>query len=68
MQTKFEELVRAMEPAALEELRRSVAAELGQRRQQSGLQIEHIHTRMSEDEKKSALQEIARVLRGDEYV
>jgi hypothetical protein len=68
MPTKFEELVRAMEPAALEELRRSVAAELGERRQHTGLQIENIHPRMSEEEKNRALQEIARVLRGDEHV
>jgi hypothetical protein len=65
MQSKFDELVRTLEPAMLDELRRAVAAELGERRAQSALQIERIGPAMSADEKAEAMREIARVLRGE---
>jgi hypothetical protein len=68
MTKNFAELVRAMEPAALEALRQSVATELGARRQHTSLQLENIHPRMSDEERSRALQEIGRVLRGEENV
>jgi hypothetical protein len=58
--------VRGLDPQTLEELRRSVAAEMGERRQQTAIQIEHIHPKMSAAEKEEAAREIARVLRGED--
>jgi U3 small nucleolar ribonucleoprotein component len=66
MHSKFDELVRGLEQPMLEELRRSVAAELGGRRAQTAIQVEDIHPRMTGDAKTLAMQEIARVLRGEE--
>ncbi len=66
MNTKFDELVRSLDPGALEELRRSVAAELGGRRAQSAIQLEHIHPKMTAAAREEAAREIARVLRGEE--
>lgn len=66
MDSKFDELVRGLEQPLLEQLRRSVAAELGERRAQSSIQVEEIHAQMSAEDKLRAMQEIARVLRGED--
>jgi hypothetical protein len=66
MTTKFNDLVRSLDPATLEELRRSVAVELGGRREQSAIQIEQIHPKMSAEAREEAAREIARVLRGED--
>jgi hypothetical protein len=64
--SKFKELVESLDREGLDELRRSIAAEMGERRQKSGIQMEHIRPGMSEEQKNAAFQEIARVLRGEE--
>lgn len=66
MNTKFDELVRSLDPATLEELRRSVASELGERREQTAIQMEHIHPKMTAEAREEAAREIARVLRGED--
>lgn len=66
MKTKFDDLVRGLDPAALDELRRSVAAEMGERRGQKAIQIEHIHPKMTAEAREEAAREIARVLRGED--
>ena len=66
MKTKFDDLVQSLDPATLEELRRSVASELGGRREQSAIKIEEIHPRMTAAAREEAAREIARVLRGEE--
>ena len=66
MNSKFDKLVRSLEQPVLEELRRSVAAELSGRRAHTSIRMEDIHPRMSEEEKARATEEIARVLRGEE--
>ena len=66
MDSKFDELVRGLEQPMLEELRRSVTAEMNQRRAQTAIQMEDIHARMSSDDKLRAMDEIARVLRQEE--
>jgi hypothetical protein len=65
MNSKFDDLVRSLDPRTLEELRRSVAAELGGRRDETAIQIEHIHPKMSADAREEAAREIGRVLRGE---
>jgi hypothetical protein len=64
--SKFQDLVESLDREGLDELRRSVAAEVGERRQKSAIQMEHIHPGMSEEQKDRAAKEIARVLRGEE--
>jgi hypothetical protein len=64
--SKFKELVESLDRDGLDELRRSISEEVGARRQQSAIQMEHIRPGMSEDDKAAALKEIARVLRGEE--
>jgi len=64
--SKFKELVESLDREALDELRRSVAAEMGERRQQNGIQLEHIRPGMSDEQKDAAVKEIARVLRGED--
>jgi hypothetical protein len=66
MNSKFYELVRTLEPAILDELRCAVAAEVSERRAQSGIPLEKIHPEMSAADKLEAMKEIARVLRGEE--
>jgi hypothetical protein len=66
MNSKFDELVQSLEAPMLEDLRRSVAAELNDRRAQTSIQVEQIHAEMSGEDKLRAMQEIARVLRGEE--
>jgi hypothetical protein len=66
MNTKFDELVRGLELPMLDELRRSLAAEIGERRAQSAIQMEDIRPEMSLDAKTRAMQEISRVLRGED--
>lgn len=66
MNTKFDDLVRSLDAAALEELRRSVAAEVGGRREQTAIQMEHIHPKMTAEAREEAAREIARVLRGED--
>jgi hypothetical protein len=69
MNSKFDELVRSLDAPTLEALRRSVAAELSSRRQETALQIEQIHPGMTGEQKREAAREIARVLQGeDAYV
>jgi hypothetical protein len=65
MNSKFDDLVRSLDPQTLEELRRSVASELGGRREQSAMQLEHIHPKMSAEAREEAAREIGRVLRGE---
>lgn len=64
--SKFQELVESLDREGLDELRRSVAAEMGERRQKSAIQMEHIRPGMSDELKNAAFQEIARVLRGED--
>jgi hypothetical protein len=64
--SKYSELVESLDREGLEELRKSVAAEWNERRQKNAIKMEHIHPGMSEEKKHAALQEIARVLRGEE--
>jgi hypothetical protein len=64
--SKFKELVEGLDREGLDELRRSVATEVGERRQQNAIQMEHIRPGMSEEQKNAAAIEIARVLRGEE--
>ena len=66
MTTKFDDLVRSLDPRMLEELRRSVASELGGRREQTAIQIEQIHPKMTAEAREEAAREIARVLRGED--
>ena len=65
MNSKFDDLLRSLDPQMLEELRRSVAAELGGRREETAMQIEHIHPKMSAEAREEAAREIGRVLRGE---
>jgi hypothetical protein len=64
---KFEALVKNLDQGALEELGRSVAAEIGERGLNGGggarMKIGDIHPGMSAQEKEQAAQEIARVLK-----
>ena len=60
----FEKLVSEMDQETLEELRRSVAAEMNARR--PAVQLSDIHPRMSAAEKEAVSREIARVLRGED--
>jgi hypothetical protein len=64
--SKFKELVEGLDREGLDELRRQVAAEVGERRQVSAIQMEQIHPGMSDEKKDAAFKEIARVLRGEE--
>jgi len=66
MNTKFDDLVQSLDPRTLEELRRSVAMELGGRREQTAIQIEQIHPKMTLEAREEAAREIARVLRGED--
>ena len=66
MNSKFDKLVQGLDQPLLEELRRSVAVELGERRAQTAIQVEDIHARMTAEDKFRALEEIARVLREEE--
>lgn len=66
MNKKFRALVRELDAAALEELRRSVALEVEGRRQREAIKLEDIHPRMSAEAKQRAMEEIARALRGGE--
>jgi len=65
MNSKFDDLVRSLDPQTLEELRRSVATELGGRREETAIQIEQIHPKMSAEAREEAAREIGRVLRGE---
>ena len=65
MNSKFDDLVQGLDAQTLEELRRSVAAELGGRHEQTAIQIEQIHPKMTVEAREDAAREIARVLRGD---
>jgi DNA-directed RNA polymerase subunit F len=67
MKTRFDDLVQSLDAATLEELRRSVAAEVGGRREQTAIKIEEIHPRMTAEAREEAAREIARVLRGEEH-
>jgi hypothetical protein len=64
--SKFKELVESLDGDGLDELRRSVAAEVTERRQTGAIHMEHIRPGMSDEQKNAAVQEIARVLRGEE--
>ncbi len=64
MKAKFKTLVHELDRDALEELGRSVASEMEGRRRQSAIKLEHIHPRMSAEEKERAAREIARVIEG----
>ena len=64
--SKFKELVESLDQEGLDELRRSVAAEVGERRQDAAIQMEHIRPGMSDEKRQAAMDEIARVLRGED--
>ena len=64
--SKFKELVESLDREGLDELRRSVASEVDERRQKNAIQMQHIHPGMSEEQKERAAREIARVLRGEQ--
>jgi len=64
--SKFKELVEGLDREGLDELHRSVTAEVGERRQKNAIKMQHIHPGMSEEQKDRAAKEIARVLRGEE--
>jgi hypothetical protein len=64
--SKFKELVENLDREGLDELRRQVADEVGERRQRSAIHLEHIRPGMSEEQKDAAVKEIARVLRGEQ--
>jgi len=64
--SKFKELVENLDREGLDELRRSVAEEVSERRQKNAIRMEHIHPGMSEERKDAAMKEITRVLRGEE--
>jgi hypothetical protein len=66
MDSKFDELVKSLQQPMLEELRRSVAAEINERRGQTAIQVEDIHARMSSEDKLRAMEEISRVLHGED--
>ncbi len=66
MSSKFDELVRSLTPDTLEDLQRSLAAEVRERRRESAIQIESIHANMSSEAREEALREIARALRGED--
>jgi CRISPR/Cas system-associated endonuclease Cas1 len=66
MNTKFDDLVRSLDERMLEELRRSVTTEVNTRREQTAIQIEQIHPKMSAAAREEAAREIARALRGEE--
>ena len=66
MNSKFDELVRSLTPDTLDELRRSVVSEMGDRRSASAIQLESIHADMSAEAREQAMREIARVLRGED--
>jgi hypothetical protein len=67
MRANFKTLVEELDREALEELGRSVASEMAGRRKKGSIQMEHIHPRMSPEEKERAAQEIARVMKdGDD--
>lgn len=67
MKAKFKALVQELDREGLEELRRSVASEMEGRRRKGSIRMEHIHPRMSAEEKERAAQEIARVMKdGDD--
>ena len=66
MNTKFDDLVRSLDERLLEELRRSVTAEVNSRREQTAIQIEQIHPKMSAAAREEAAKEIARALRGED--
>lgn len=65
MTAHFQKLVKDLDQKTLEELRRSVASEVEGRRRKTSIKIADIHPRMSEEDRKRATQEIARVLQGD---
>jgi hypothetical protein len=67
MNTKFDDLVQSLDPATLEELRRSVAAEVGERHGRNAIKIEEIHPRMTAEAREEAAREIARVLNQEEH-
>jgi hypothetical protein len=64
--SKFKELVESLDRDGLDELRRSVSAEVSARREESAIHLKHIRPGMSEEQKYAAFEEIARVLRGEE--
>ena len=64
--SKFKELVESLDREGLDELRQSVAAEVGERRQKNAIQMQHIHPGMSEEQRERAAREIARVLQGEQ--
>jgi hypothetical protein len=66
VKAKFKALVRELDAASLEDLRRSVATEVEGRRQKDAIKMEDIHPRMSAEDKQRAMEEIARALRGGE--
>jgi hypothetical protein len=66
VKTKFRALVRGLDATALEELRRSVASEVEERRIEGAIKLEDIHPRMSAEDKQRAMDEIARALRAQE--
>lgn len=61
--SKFKTLVRELDADTLEQLNRTVAAEMEQRRQKAAIKIDEIHPLMAPEDKARAMADIARVLR-----
>lgn len=61
---RWKKLMRELDQEKLEELRRSVVAEIAARR--PAIEIADIHPRMTPAEKEAVTQKIARVLRGED--
>jgi hypothetical protein len=66
MSKKFETLVRNLDRETLDDLRLTVASEIGGRRQKSAIKVEDIHPGMTPTQRDQATEEIARVLRGED--
>jgi len=65
VKAKFKTLIRELDGESLDELSRSVASELEGRRLKGAIKIENIHPLMSAEEKRQAMEDIARVLKGN---
>ena len=62
----FDKLVEDLDDNALAGLSRAVARVASQRRERTAVQLEDIHPKMSDEDRRRAHADIARVLRGKE--
>jgi hypothetical protein len=66
MTVHFQKLVKDLDQKTLDDLRRSVTAEVEGRRRKTSIKIADIHPRMSDGDRERAADEIARVLEGEQ--